>query len=343
MTDDAARMPQHRVSLATWPTPIEPMPRLAAAIGLNPDDLWIKRDDLTGLGSGGDKVRKLEWTVGAAIADGADTLVTTGAPQSNHARLTAAAGARLGLDVVLVLAGKASDSGSGNIALDGLFGAKVHWAGDKRAADQPVARPDQSRPSLADIAEGIAHELRSSGARPAIIPFGGSSPTGAYGYVEAGRELLTQVPHLATAVVAVGSGGTMAGLVAALGSGKVFGVHTGAVDDPVATVAALATRTGSGTPVDAGELRIELDHVGAGYSSLTDEVAAALDLIGRTEGIPLDPIYTGRALAGLVSAVRNGRIKPGTPTVFIHTGGLPGFFGHPDAVAHAERGLSRAW
>ena len=327
MTDEAAtRPPQHRVSLASWPTPVEPMPRLATAIGLNPDDLWIKRDDLTGLGGGGNKVRKLEWTVGAAIADGADTLVTTGAPQSNHARLTAAAGARLGLDVVLVLGGKPGDSGSGNIALDGLFGAKIHWAGDH---------------ATADLAEDIAGELRRSGARPTIIPFGGTSPIGAYGYVEAGRELLAQSPDLATAVVAVGSGGTMAGLVAALGTAKVFGVHTGAIDDPVGTVAALAARTGPGTPVDADDLHIALDHVGAGYSSLTDEVAAALDLIARAEGIPLDPIYTGRALAGLVAAVRDGRIKRGTRTVFVHTGGLPGFFGHPDAVAHAERGLNR--
>ncbi|MDV9178641.1 pyridoxal-phosphate dependent enzyme, partial [Streptomyces sp. W16] len=118
------------VDLATFPTPVEPAPRLATAIGLGPDDLWIKRDDLTGLGGGGNKIRKLEWTVGAALAEGADTLVTTGAQQSNHARLTAAAGARLGLAVVLVLRGSPGVSRSGNLALDGLFGARIAWAGD---------------------------------------------------------------------------------------------------------------------------------------------------------------------------------------------------------------------
>ncbi|MGW1607746.1 pyridoxal-phosphate dependent enzyme, partial [Streptomyces eurythermus] len=131
-------MSQHPpVPLGTFPTPVEPAPRLAAALGLEPDDLWVKRDDLTGPGGGGNKVRKLEWTVGAALAEGADTLVTTGAPQSNHARLTAAAGARLGLDVVLVLRGSPGGSRSGNLALDGLFGARIAWAGevDRAALD----------------------------------------------------------------------------------------------------------------------------------------------------------------------------------------------------------------
>src|SRR5215204_5309833 len=114
--------PPHRARLGTWPTPLEPAPRLAAAVGLDPDDLWIKRDDLIGLGGGGNKVRKLEWIAGTARAGGATTLVTSGAPQSNHARLTAAAGARLGMDVVLVLAGSPSNTASGNVALDGLLG-----------------------------------------------------------------------------------------------------------------------------------------------------------------------------------------------------------------------------
>src|ERR1700678_783690 len=121
-SDGSTRRP---VRLGTWPTPLEPLPRLARALGLGQDDLWIKRDDLTGLGGGGNKVRKLEWTCGAALADGATVLVTTGAPQSNHARLTAAAAARLGLDAVLVLAGRPGSSSSGNLALDGLFGAAV--------------------------------------------------------------------------------------------------------------------------------------------------------------------------------------------------------------------------
>jgi D-cysteine desulfhydrase len=148
-----------RASLGTWPTPLEPAPRLARALGLGPDDLWVKRDDLTGLGGGGNKIRKLEWTCGAALTEGATTLVTTGAPQSNHARLTAAAGARLGLRVVLVLAGKPGSSASGNLALDGLFGATIVWAGDGEG--------------LESRAQQVVEELRRRGEIPALIPFGG--------------------------------------------------------------------------------------------------------------------------------------------------------------------------
>lgn len=149
MTSDSPT--SHRAVFGTWPTPLEPMPRLARAIGLGAGDLWVKRDDLTGLGGGGNKVRKLEWTCGAALADGATALVTTGAPQSNHARLTAAAGARLGLDVVLVLAGAPGSSTSGNLALDGLFGATVVWAGDVDDA------------GLDSTAEHVAEQLRQRG------------------------------------------------------------------------------------------------------------------------------------------------------------------------------------
>jgi D-cysteine desulfhydrase len=294
------------------------MPRLAKALGLGEHDLWVKRDDLSGLGGGGNKVRKLERTVGAALDDGADTLVTTGAPQSNHARLTAAAAARLGLQAVLVFPGAPDTAQSGNYALDGLFGARIAWAGPT---------------SLAEYAQQVADHLRADGAKPALIPFGGSSPLGALGYADAGRELLNQLPDLTTVVVAVGSGGTMAGLVAALGVQRVLGVHCGAVPDPREAVAALMTGIG-----DASSLRINLDQVGAGYGTLTDEVMAALELAARTEGIVLDPIYTGRAMAGLIAAARGGDITAGQRTVFLHTGGLPGFFGHPDTVSRARAG-----
>jgi D-cysteine desulfhydrase len=307
----------HRASLGTWPTPLEPLPRLARALGLDAGDLWIKRDDLTGLGGGGNKLRKLEWTCGAAMAEGATTLVTTGAPQSNHARLTAAAGARLGLDVVLVLAGEPGTSTSGNIALDGLLGARIVWAGDH----DPAAR-----------AEEVADELRSTGAIPAVIPFGGSSVLGAQGYVECARELLDQAPDLDTVVTALGSGGTMAGLVAHLGSERVLGVHCGAVADPATTVADLV----SGLSGKADSLRIDLDQVGDGYSTLTPQVADALTLTARTEGIILDPIYTGRAMAGLIAAAGSGVLRSGRRIIFLHSGGLPGFFGHANTVTWAQ-------
>lgn len=318
------------VRLGVWPTPVEAAPRLGRALGLGAGDLWVKRDDLTGLGGGGNKVRKLEWTCGEAVAAGATVLVTTGAPQSNHARLTAAAGARLGLDVVLVLRGEAGDSASGNIALDGLLGARVVWAGHTDGA------------GLAARAEQVADELRRGGAVPALIPFGGSSPVGARGYVECGRELLAQVPGLTTVVTALGSGGTMAGLVGALGSTRVLGVHCGAVDDPAATVAALASGLDpAARPVGPGALRIRLDQVGAGYAELTEPVMEALLLAARTEGLVLDPIYTGRALAGLAAAVRDGTVTPGHPTVLLHSGGLPGLFGHPATLHRAEAELTR--
>ncbi|MGW2486038.1 D-cysteine desulfhydrase family protein [Streptomyces sp. NPDC001606] len=315
------------VPLGTFPTPLEPAPRLAAALGLGPDDLWIKRDDLTGLGGGGNKIRKLEWTAGAALAEGADTLVTTGAPQSNHARLTAAAGARLGLDVVLVLRGSPGASRSGNLALDGLFGARLAWAGTVDQAGLDAAAAE------------VCARLRADGARPALIPFGGSDTLGARGYVRCGEELREQLPELRTAVVALGSGGTMAGLVAALGAGSVLGVDVGALPDPASAVARFATPL-TASEVTAEELRVRRDQVGEGYATLTGPAAEALRLAARTEGLVLDPVYTGRALAGLRAAVRDGGIRPGERTVFVHTGGLPGLFGHADAVAFAEQGAA---
>jgi D-cysteine desulfhydrase len=300
---------------------------LARALGLGENDLWIKRDDLTGLGGGGNKVRKLEWTCGAALADGATVLVTSGAAQSNHARLTAAAAARLGLDVVLVLAGSPASSGSGNLALDGLFGATVMWAG---------AAHDQA---LAAIAEQVAAELRQRGAVATVIPHGGSSVLGARGYAECGRELLAQQPDLETVVVAVGSGGTMAGLIDPLGPARVLGVDCGAITDPALTVSELASGL-SGAPVAPHDLRLRLDQVGDGYGALTEQTMAALTTAARTEGIVLDPIYTGRAMAGLIAAVKDGDIAPGQRTIFLHSGGMPGLFGHAATVAAAEAALT---
>ena len=324
-----------RVQLGSWPTALEPAPRLAAAVGLGSDDLWIKREDLGGLGGGGNKLRKLEWTVGAALAAGADTLVTIGGPQSNHCRLTAAVGARLGLQVVLVLSGRQNGVRSGNVALEGLFGARVHWAGEVDFT------------GLGEVAAGVTEQLRGDGARPVLLPLGGSTPTGARGYLEAGRELLGQLPQLHTAVVALGSGGTMAGLVAALGPSRVLGVDVGALADPAGVVAELAelaselAASGGVGAVTGEELRVDRDQVGAGYPHVSDQTAAAMRLAGRTEGIVLDPIYTGRAMAALVAAVEAGTITAGAKTVFLHTGGMPGLFGYPDAVGRAEQGLGR--
>jgi D-cysteine desulfhydrase len=315
-------------SLSTWLTPMEPMPRLAVALGLNGDELWVKRDDLIGLGGGGNKVRKLEWTVGDALATGADTLVTTGAAQSNHARLTAAAGARLGMNVVLVFPGTADSAagGSGNLVLDSLFGASVFWSGETDPG------------TMGAVAEDVCEQLRKRGARPYLIPFGGSSPLGARGYVEAGDEIRMQVPDVEHVVVALGSGGTMAGLIGALGEERVLGVDCGAVMEPADVVAALSTQV-TGRDVTAASLRIRLDQVGPGYGVLHEPVMEALNTTARAEGIVLDPTYSGRAMAGLMAAVRDGDIRPNQRTVFLHTGGLPGLFGHTQTVRRSVAAL----
>jgi L-cysteate sulfo-lyase len=322
-----------RISLGTFPTPLEPAPRLAAAIGLRDDRLWIKRDDLTGLGGGGNKVRKLERTLAAALRDGADCLVTTGAAQSNHARLTAAAGARLGLPVTLVLAGDSGDPAgpagapAGNLLLDEIFGAHIRWAGDA----------DDIR--LAAVADEAAAELASSGARPVVIPFGGSNRDGALAYADAARELRDQLPGQPTSVVAVGSGGTMAGLVAEFGPEHVLGVHAGAVAAPAEAVAALASAI-TAERLDPLTLRLRTDQVGSGYGRLTKAAASAIRLTARTEGIVLDPTYTGRAMAGLIAAAADGDLDRDAPVVFWHTGGLPGLFGHPEIQKLRNRSVA---
>jgi L-cysteate sulfo-lyase len=288
------------ISLGVWPTPLDEAPRLAAALGLR--QLWIKRDDLTGLGGGGNKVRKLQYTCAEALAAGATTLVTTGAPQSNHARLTAAAAARLGLRCVLVLAGPEPGAYRGNLLLDRLAGAEIVWSGDA----PPAA-----------VAETVT--AQRPGAH--LIPFGGTSATSLPAYVDCARELVAQLPEFDRVVVAVGSGGTMAGLVRELGPERVLGVDTGATPDPYAAVTALL-----GEPA---HLTIDRGQIGAGYPAVTEPVREALKLAARTEGIFLDPTYTGRAMAGLVAHCAADSLSRSGRLVFLHTGGLPGLFGHP--------------
>jgi L-cysteate sulfo-lyase len=303
------------VPLSHWPTPLDPAPRLSAALGLAAGDLWVKRDDLTDLG-GGNKVRKLEHLVAQAVADRATVLVASGGAQSNHARMTAAAGARVGLRVVLVLGGTALAGRPGNLALDELLGAEIVLADGVSGAE------------LDDRVEQVAAGLRAEGETPAVLPFGGSSPVGARGYVACAAELEEQAPDAAHVVVAVGSGGTMAGLVAGLGPERVLGIDTGATTDPAERVAALVAGLGG----RADRLRLDRDQVGDGYGQLTTAAATAMRTAARTEGLLLDPVYTAKALAGLSAAVAEGIVRPGERTVFVHTGGLPGLFGHAHAA-----------
>ena len=301
-----------RVPLGSWPTPLEPMPRLATRLGLDPDALLVKRDDLTGLGGGGNKVRKLELLLAEASESGAEALITSGAAQSNHARITAAAAARLGLGCVLVLWGSAPEQPRGNLVLDHLAGAELVWAGERE---------------VADVVQHEADSRRAAGHTPYVVPYGGTSPHSALGYVRCAEELLVQAPDLAVVVTAVGSGGTMAGLVAGLGAERVLGVDTGALSDADATVRGLLEAMGH--PVE--HLVLSGDQVGDGYATVSCDVREALALVARTEGIFLDPIYTGRAAADLVAAARAGELA-GRRTVLLHSGGLPGLFARDDVL-----------
>ena len=306
-----------RVALASLPTPLEPMARLGHELQMHPDCLWVKRDDLAGRGGGGNKARKLEYLCAAAIAAGADTLITCGTAQSNHARMTAAAGAQLGLRTVLVLVGEPQDEPGGNVACDLMLGAEVVWCTGARLEDLPGA-----------VAQ-VAAKLRGDGWVPFTIPLGGSTPLGVCGAASCGHELRTQASGVDTVVVATGSGGTHAGISVAFGDHRrVLGIDVGAVSDPDAVVRRLAVEAsevlGVRSPINA--VRIDHTQTGAGYGVPTPAAAEAINMAARLEGLLLDPVYTGKAMAGLIDARRRGEISAGDGVVFVHTGGIPSLF-----------------
>jgi D-cysteine desulfhydrase family pyridoxal phosphate-dependent enzyme len=336
-----------RVSLANLPTPLQEARRLRDALG-GPGRcprILLKRDDLTGLASGGNKARKLEFIVADALNAQATVLVTTGGVQSNHARMTAAAGRMVGLGASLVLTGALDERDvQGNLLLDRLFGAEVHFI---EAGSDPrlVAGPDEA----ATLAR-VAADLRGRGERPYMIPLGGSCPLGALGYVVGTLELLSQLEASAERpsrlYVACGSRGTAAGLVlGARLSDAPYGVHGVAVSggDPAKTehAAEIATEAAGllGRPVrlTAADFATDQSQIGAGYGRSTPGCLEAIDLLARTEGILLDPVYTGKAMAGLIADIRSRSIRPSETVVFLHTGGLPGLFAHAAELAHPVR------
>jgi D-cysteine desulfhydrase family pyridoxal phosphate-dependent enzyme len=306
-----------RIPLGLWPTPIEKLDRLSRHLG-GPES-WIKRDDQSGLATGGNKVRKLEFLFAAARAQGCDHVVTLGGPQSNHVRQTAAAAARLGCGCSVVLRGHAPAQRLGNILLDELLGAKIHWSGD-RTRDE--------------VAAEVMAALRESGVRPYLIPVGGSTPLGALGYTAAMEEALEQLAALRlaidTMVFASSSAGTQAGLV--LGAavrgfpGRVLGMSIDSTAAELTThVTALATAAGelARAHVTTGQLRVEVnaDYLGGGYSVVGDLERDAIRTVARLEGILLDPVYTGRAMGGLIDLIRRGAFRPSDRVLFWHTGG----------------------
>jgi L-cysteate sulfo-lyase len=317
-----------RVRLAHLPTPLEPLPRLSEALGI---DLWIKRDDCTGLAGGGNKTRKLEFLLGEAFERDADTLVTQGAVQSNHVRQTAAAAAAHGLKCEVILeertGSKATDyTRNGNVLLDHLFGAGVRSV--PGGSDMPAEL------------ETTAAEVRARGGRPYVIPGGGSNPVGALGYVDCAREIVVQADELDLTVdrivTATGSAGTHAGLVAGLAvmgaTIPVLGIGVRAPKEKQeANVLKLAEETAAllGRPgcVTSGMVVADCDYVGAGYGLIDQGVADALMLAARTDGIVLDPVYSAKAMKGLIALARAGRFE-GERVVFLHTGGAQGIFGY---------------
>lgn len=321
-----ARFP--RIRLAHLPTPLEPLPRLSEALGV---DLWIKRDDCTGLAGGGNKTRKLEFLLGEAWAQDADTLVTQGAVQSNHVRQTVAAAVANGMACEVILEERTGSTATdytenGNVLMDRLFGAVIR-------------RVPGGTDMNAEL-EKTAQEVRDRGGRPYIIPGGGSNAVGALGYVDCAREIVMQADELDLKidriVTATGSAGTHAGLVAGLAvmgaDIPVLGIGVRAPKEKQeANVLKLARETAAllGHPdrLTDSMVTADCDYVGEGYGLIDAAVIEALKLAARTDGIVLDPVYTGKAMKGLIALAKKRRFDQET-VVFLHTGGAQGLFGY---------------
>ena len=313
-----------RLRFAHLPTPIEPMPRLGAHVGGQP--LWVKRDDQTGLAFGGNKVRKLEYLLAEAQADGARTLITTGAAQSNQCRQTAAAAARFGFDCILVLRGEAPSQPTGNLLLDLLCGAELHWSGSRD--------PNE-------VLDEVFHEMWSAGRRPYKIVYGASSPVGALGYVQAMGELIEQGASFDRIIVASSSAGTQSGMIVGARlfgfGGRITGIS---VDRPApalrAAVADLARQTASLLEMepdfDASGVEVVDDYIGEGYAVVGAPEVEATRLFARLEGLLLDPVYTAKAAAGMIDLIRSGEISHAERVLFWHTGGGPAVFAYGEAL-----------
>lgn len=305
--------------IALLPTPIQRMDRLAEALG-TAATLLVKRDDLTGLALGGNKARKLALLGADALDQDADCLVTGGGPQSNHARITAAAARQIGVDCHLALAGAVPTERDGNLMLDELLGAHLHFDGADEYYDIEAA------------ITALSARLRADGRRPYAIPVGGASTVGVAAYALAVDELRSQLDRDPDwIVVADGSGGTHAGLLAGLGADsptRVLGIDVGTRPDLDARVPELALA--ACTHLDRGRpnptVLVDHDHIGGGYGELSAACLDALRLVARHEGLILDPVYSGKAAAALFTALRDGRIGRDDTVVFWATGGSPALF-----------------
>ena len=311
------------VPLAPETTPLVPLARLRRTLGGDCPRLLIKRDDLLSFAMGGNKVRKMHTMAAEVLAAGADTLITCGGVQSNHARVTAAAGAVLGLRVILVVNGARPDQPTGNARLDALFGADVRF----------VATRDERTAAM----EAIAADLTRRGSKPFVIPLGASTPTGALGFARGIGEIAIAGVTPDVIVHSTSSGGTQAGLIAGCAlfglRARILGVSA---DDPAAalqqTIGSLldriADRLGAARSTIGADRPVDVDDrfVGEGYGVPTAASTDALELLARTEGIVLDPVYTAKAMAGLLARIRAGEFRKDETIIFWHTGGQPGLF-----------------
>lgn len=317
-----------RTPLAHLPTPLEPLERLSRHLG--GPSLLIKRDDQTGLAGGGNKTRKLEFLLAEALAQGCDHLITVGSPQSNHCRQTAAAAAHCGLSCSLLLNGEPPATLTGNLLLNKLLGAHLYWTG--------------SRPRSERLAELVA-QVKKMGRTPFVIPLGGSNVMGAAGYVLAMEELMGQIAaaqhNIDFIIIASSSGGTQAGL--ALGAhlynfrGQIIGISIDQeASDLKMQVAALATATathlGLGTISVLDKVEVNDDYLGDGYGVLGDPEREAVQMMAQLEGILLDPVYTGRTMAGLIDLIRWGAFTRQQTVLFWHTGGTPALFAYGEKL-----------
>jgi len=322
-----------RIQITHSPTPLEFMPRLTEALG--GPNIYIKRDDCTGLGSGGNKTRKLEFLMADAERLGADTIITQGATQSNHARQTVAIAVKMGMKCEILLEDRTGSKvenykKSGNVFLDHLYGARV----------QEVPGGTDMNAAMASLAD----ELRSKGQKPYVIPGGGSNPIGALGYVTCAMELINQFNtrdlRVDCVVHATGSAGTQAGLVVGLEGARsqipVLGIGVRAAKEAQETnVYNLAMKTAEllGIPgsIKRESVTANCDYVGGGYGVPTPGMVEAVTLVARLEGILLDPVYSGKGMAGLIDLCRKGHFKKDENIVFLHTGGAVALYGYMEA------------
>jgi D-cysteine desulfhydrase family pyridoxal phosphate-dependent enzyme len=323
-----------RIRLATLPTPLDEAPRLSDWLGVR---VLFKRDDLTGFALGGNKARKLEFLIADALEKKADVVVTGGGPQSNHARMTAAAARKVGMDATLVFSGNPPPESNGNLLIDEILGAEILYThtADTSETDRMIER--------------VTAERRAAGRRPYLIPRGGSTVLGCISYILAVGELLEQLTAAGvepdSIFITTGSCGTHAGILAGC---KYFGARipvlgitvSRPVDEGLPRILRLVKETAefleTPLPLEPDEVIIKDGYLGAGYAIITPEAREAIRRVARLEGIFLDPVYTGKTMAGLIDLVQRGEIARGSTVVFWHTGGAPGIFGHAEDFKIAD-------